>query len=285
MLEATNIHHTFYENTPFSRQAINGVWLQLAPGETVVLAGPSGSGKTTLARILAGLLKPLQGTVLFQGADLHASRDRKVLKGCKVAMACQYPERQFFAKTVWEELSWGLRVGLGMGQAEISRRLQRISADLAFQLPAFGNRPPRYLSFGQQRKAALVSLLALDPQVLILDEPLAGLNAKEQNRLISLLRQWPSRDRCMLIVAHELDLFLNWVGKVALMAGGRLVYTGSPIELYQTADAVLRDAISLPPLVELSLYLKQSGLSNGPVSCDSTLVRGQLNEALKKLRE
>ncbi len=283
MLEATNIHHTFYENTPFSRRAINGVGLQLAPGETFVLAGPSGSGKTTLSRILAGLLKPLEGTVLFKGADLHDSRGRKVQAGCKVAMACQYPERQFFAKTVWEELSWGLRVGLGMGKAEISHRLNRISADLAFQLVAVGNRPPRDLSFGQQRKAALVSLLALDPQVLILDEPLAGLNAKEKNRLIALLRQWPRRDRSMLIVTHDLDLLLNWVEKVVVMVEGRLVYMGSPIELCHTVDAAVRDAISLPPLVELSLYLKQSGLSNGPVSDDSKLVHRQLNEALVKL--
>ncbi len=284
MLEATNIRHTFYENTPFSRRAINGVGLHLPPGETFVLTGPSGSGKTTLARILAGLLKPLEGSVLFKGADLHDGRGRKVLGGCKVAMACQYPERQFFAKTVWEEMSWGLRVGLGMSQSEISRRLDRISTDLAFQLHAVGNRPPRYLSFGQQRKAALVSLLALEPQVLILDEPLAGLNAKEKNRLIALLRQRPSRDRSMLIVAHELDLFLNWVGKVAVMVGGRLIYMGSPIELCQTVDAAVRKAISLPPLVELSLYLRQSGLSTGPVSSDFTLVLRQLNEALVKLR-
>jgi len=283
MLEASNISHTFFRHTPFSRQAINGIGLQLAPGETVLLTGPSGSGKTTLARILGGLLQPATGTVRFNGVDLYDSKGRQVPEPDRVVMACQYPERQFFAKTVWEELSWGLRLGFGMRDAEVACRLGKVSADLAFPLNELANSSPRCLSFGQQRKAALVSLLALDPQVLILDEPLAGLNAKERNRLISVLRHWPTRHRSMLVVAHELELFLDWVEKVAVMIAGRLVYWGSPTELWQTADPAVREAVSLPPLVELSFYLKQSGLSKGPVSSDAAIVRRQLNEALARL--
>jgi energy-coupling factor transporter ATP-binding protein EcfA2 len=198
-------------------------------------------------------------------------------------MACQYPERQFFARTVWEELSWGLRKGLGLGEPEVSRRLGKFSADLAFPLTEFANSSPRHLSFGQQRKAALVSLLVLEPQVLILDEPLAGLNAKERNRLIELLRHWPNRHRSMLMVSHELELFLNWVGKVAVMAEGRFVHYGSPTELCQTTDAAVRAASSLPPVAELSFYLQQRGLSEGPVSSDPARVGTQLNEALLQL--
>jgi len=284
MLEASNISHTFYRHTPFSRQAINGVGLQLAPGETVLLTGPSGSGKTTLARILGGLLQPATGTVRFNGVDLYDSKRRPLPEPDRVVMACQYPERQFFAKTVWEELSWGLRLGYGMRDAEVALRLGKMSEDLAFPLNELANSSPRCLSFGQQRKAALVSLLALDPQVLILDEPLAGLNAKERSRLISVLRQWPTRHRSMLVVAHELELFLDWVGRVAVMVAGRLVYWGSPTELWQTVDPAVREAVSLPPLVELSFYLKQSGLSKGPVSSDAALVRHQLSEALTRLQ-
>ena len=280
MLEAINISHTFSDSTPFSRQVLNGLELKLAPGEVVLLTGPSGSGKTTLARILAGLVRPEQGTVRINGEDLYNSDGRRVATTDRVVLAFQYPERQFFANTVWDELSWGLRVGFGMEGAEISRRLSKISEDIAFPLAQFADRSPRSLSSGQQRKAALVSLLALEPQVLILDEPLAGLNARERRRVVSLLHQWNRGNRTMLVIAHELELFLGWVGRVAVMAAGRLIFCGSPTELCQSGDPAVRQTASLPPMVELSYYLKQCGLSKGPVSADSATVRQQLEEAL-----
>jgi energy-coupling factor transport system ATP-binding protein len=283
MLEAVDISHTFSESTPFSNQVLHGVGLKVVPGEVVLLTGPGGSGKTTLARILAGLVRPEQGTVRFNGEDLYGSKGRRLATTDRVVLASQYPERQFFANTVWDELSWGLRVGFGMERSDISRRLRRISADIAFPLAQLADRSPRSLSSGQQRKAALVSLLALEPQVLILDEPLAGLNARERRRVVSLLQRWKRGDRAMLIIAHELELFLGWVGRVAVMGAGRLIFCGSPTELCQSNDQTVRQMASLPPMVELSYYLQQCGFSKGPVSADSATVRQQLEKALTHL--
>jgi energy-coupling factor transport system ATP-binding protein len=282
MLEAVDISHAFYAGTPFNRQVLTGVQFELAPGEVALLTGPSGSGKTTLARILAGLVKPAQGTIRFNGVDLNAIDARPLPVSDRIVMACQYPERQFFASTVGDELSWGLRVGLGLARAEIANRLSLVAEDLAFPLEELAKRSPKSLSSGQQRKAALASLLVLEPRVLILDEPLAGLNAKEGQRLISLLHNWRSQDRTMLIIAHELELFLDWVEKVAVMDRGQMVFCGSSDELCQSTDPAVRDAASLPTMAELSFFLKQSGLSAGPISSDGPLVLRQLQEALTK---
>jgi len=280
MLEAVNISHTFHAGTPFGRQVLSGVELKMAPGEVVLLTGPSGSGKTSLARILAGFVKPTQGKVRLNGVDLHAIDAPALPFADRIVMACQYPERQFFANSVWDELSWGLRVGLGLARAEITNRLSLIAEDLAFPLQELAKRSPKSLSSGQQRKAALASLLVLEPGVLILDEPLAGLDAKEGQRLISLLKHWANSNRTMLIIAHELELFLDWVEKVAVMDRGQLVFSGSPEELCQSTDPTVRDAASLPVMVEFSFFLQQRGLSPGPITSDGTLVRQQLQEAL-----
>ena len=282
MLEAVDISHTFNAGTPFRCQAIDGVEVSLPPGGGVLLTGPSGSGKTTLARILAGLVKPTRGTIKLNGVDLQANKDKPLPITERIVLGCQYPERQFFANTVWDELSWGLRVGLGLAGREITNRLSLIAEDLAFSLEDLARRSPRSLSSGQQRKVALASLLVLEPRILILDEPLAGLNVKERKRLSSLLQDWANGNRTLLIIAHELELFLDWVEKVAVMDRGQMVFCGSPDKLCQSTDPDVREAAWLPVMAEVSFFLKQSGLSSGPISTDEQLVRRQLKVALTK---
>jgi energy-coupling factor transporter ATP-binding protein EcfA2 len=282
MLEAVDISHTFEVGSPFSRRVLFGVSLSLHPGETIVLTGPSGSGKTTLARILAGLERPSAGAVLLRGESLYRGESGRFSAQTRVVLASQYPERQFFANSVWEELSWGLRMGLGMTESESVHRLKPVAEQLDLSLAELGERSPRSLSYGQQRKLALASILAMDPAILILDEPLAGLNARERRRLTTLLRRRPNEQCAMLIVAHELELFLPWVERIGVLAAGRLLFFGPPSDLYENSDPRLTAAVSLPSLIELSRHLKLRELSHGPVSNNSELVFSQVKEALER---
>lgn len=231
MLEAVNVSHVFNCGTPFQRQVLSEVNLKLTVGQCLLVTGANGSGKTTLARIMSGLETPTSGSVHLQGEKLCDARRNGGSASLRRAMAFQYPERQFFARTVREEMSSGLRLGLGMSDSEIAGRLQEVAAQLDLPLAELAERSPRTLSSGQQRKVALAGVLVLEPHVLILDEPLAGLHTKEGRRLAALLRRWSGRDRALLIIAHELEFFLEWVDRVAVMAGGRLIFFGAPEEI------------------------------------------------------
>ncbi|MFP3870504.1 MAG: energy-coupling factor ABC transporter ATP-binding protein [Syntrophobacteria bacterium] len=282
MLEATGISHSFQRGTRFHRRVLHGLSVRLEPGQAVLLTGPSGSGKTTLARILAGLERPTEGVVCLQGRNLYGSAKRKAtFAPAQVVMACQYPERQFIAGTVHEELSWGLRAGLGMEEPEISRRLMKICADLDFPLVELAHRCPRSLSSGQQRKVALASLLVLEPRVLISDEPFAGLNTRERRNVAQVLRRRSDAHGIMVLIAHELDPLLSWASRVLVISAGRLIFDGSVEGLYAHKDASVEAALSLPPLLELSRYLKQQAWTEGPVSNDLAVVYRQVREALE----
>jgi energy-coupling factor transporter ATP-binding protein EcfA2 len=279
MLEAVDIGHAFQNGTPFCRRVLAGVSLKVEAGETVLLTGRSGSGKTTLARIMAGLERPGHGVVRHGGQALRGGGDAGISPAARVVLACQYPERQFFAGTVREELSWGLRVGLGMGEAEIARRLVSTCEQLEFPLAELGDRPPRSLSSGQQRKAAMASLLVLEPRVLILDEPFAGLSLGERRLLVEVLRRWPDGRRSMLVVTHELELLLGWVSRVVVLDSGRVVFSGSSTELCSCTERAVEAAVALPPLLELGRWLKRQGLIQGPVRDDLALLCRQVKEA------
>jgi len=281
MLKAMDISHTFDTGSASLHWALRGVTVEVEAGETVLVTGPSGSGKTTLARIVAGLERPSQGLVRLQGEDLYGRERRSTPPAAQVAMAFQYPERQFFADSVWEELRWGLHFGLGLDDEAIRVRLLKIAQELDLPLEMFARRSPRQLSSGQQRKVALASLLALEPQVLILDEPLTGLNARERRRLVELLRLRLRQDRAMVVIAHELELFLPWATTVVVLAAGRLVFRGSPQELVTTADSAVLAAVSLPPIIEISSSLKRHALSEGPVSDEVSVVLDQVRRAVQ----
>jgi energy-coupling factor transport system ATP-binding protein len=282
MLKAMDISHTFEAGSTPSRWVLRCVTVEVEAGETVLITGPSGSGKTTLARIVAGLERPSRGTVRLQGEDIYGGEQRSRPASGQVAMAFQYPERQFFADSVWEELRWGLRLGLGLDEEEIRVRLATVAQELDLPLEAVARRSPRQLSSGQQRKVALVSLLALEPRVLILDEPFTGLNASERRRLAELLRRRLLQDRAMVVIAHELELFLPWATTVAVLAAGRLVFLGSPEELLATGDPAVLSAVCLSPLIEISSSLKRHALSEGPVSNELSIVLDQVRRAIEE---
>jgi energy-coupling factor transport system ATP-binding protein len=195
LIQVENLTHVYAPRTPFERVALRQVNLQIAAGQRVGILGPTGSGKSTLAQHLAGLLKPTAGRVLLDGVPAHtAPRDHRL----QVGIAFQYPEDQIFQQTVFREVAFGPR-NLGLDETEVTARV-RWALDMVGLDPEMNQRMPFTLSGGEMRRVALAGILALRPQVLILDEPTAGQDPQSRRALLARILAWQQETGLTLII-------------------------------------------------------------------------------------
>lgn len=238
---------------------LSGIDFRIKAGEFVGIAGPTGSGKSTLAQLLSGLIKPSKGSLAFEGGPLAWKRHEKNANA-KVGMAFQYPERQLFSASVREDVAFGPK-NLGASEEEARLRADEALRQVGLDPEEIGESNPFQLSGGQQRKVALAGVLAMKPQVLILDEPAAGLDPASHDDLIALVRTLNSRDGLAIVmVSHSMRDLALCCQRIVVLNEGRVFVQGSPAEVFSRTDEIESIGLALPQALEFAQKMKKAGM-------------------------
>lgn len=250
-------------NDPNSPWALRDVSLTVRRGEFLGLAGHTGSGKSTLVQHLNGLIRPQEGSVCALGLDLSNKKDAAAVKA-KVGVVFQYPERQLFAETVAQDVAFGPR-NLGLPQDEVARRVASSLARVGLDLAAIGDKSPFELSGGQQRRVAFAGVLAMEPEVLVLDEPMAGLDPAARRDFLGLIDRLHREGLTVVMVSHSMDDLANCCDRIVVMNEGAVFAEGTPAQVFARANELKSIGLGVPAAQRMALALAQAGV---PLRCD-----------------
>lgn len=277
----TDLSHVYLAGTPYAKPALTDINLTVEPGSFVGVIGPTGSGKSTLIQHIAGLLRPTSGMLRVGDTVIDATtKDLSPLRG-RVGVVFQYPEHQLFEETVIKDVAYGPR-NLGLATAEIERRVNEalawvgVSQELAL-------RSPFQLSGGQMRRVAIAGVLAMHPDILILDEPTAGLDPAGQRELLdrihSLHRQ---RGMTVILVSHSMDDVSRYAETLFVMADGRLVLMGTPQEVFLHQERLREWGLEVPEAIRLTQRINQ-GLTT-PLTVDRLTPEALVDAILARVK-
>ena len=265
-------------NDPNSPWALRDVTLTVRRGEFLGLAGHTGSGKSTLVQHLNGLIRPQEGSVCALGLNLSNKKDAAAVKA-KVGVVFQYPERQLFAETVAQDVAFGPR-NLGLPQDEVARRVASSLARVGLDLAAIGDKSPFELSGGQQRRAAFAGVLAMEPEVLVLDEPMAGLDPAARRDFLGLIDRLHREGLTVVMVSHGMDDLANCCDRIVVMNEGAVFAEGTPAQVFAHANELKSIGLGVPAAQRMALALAQAGV---PLRCDKLYTVGALADELAGL--
>lgn len=254
---------TLWGNDPNSPWALRDVSLTVRRGEFLGLAGHTGSGKSTLVQHLNGLIRPQEGSVCALGLDLSSKKGASAVKA-KVGVVFQYPERQLFAETVAQDVAFGPR-NLGLPQDEVVRRVATSLARVGLDLAAIGDKSPFELSGGQQRRVAFAGVLAMEPEVLVLDEPMAGLDPAARRDFLELIDRLHREGLTVVMVSHSMDDLANCCDRIVVMNEGAVFADGTPAQVFAHANELKSIGLGVPAAQRMALSLVQAGV---PLRCD-----------------
>ena len=249
-------------NDPSSPWALRDVSLTVHRGEFLGLAGHTGSGKSTLVQHLNGLIRPQEGAVHALGLDLSNKKDAAAVKA-KVGVVFQYPERQLFAETVAQDVAFGPH-NLGLSQDEVDRRVKSSLARVGLDLAAVGDKSPFELSGGQQRRVAFAGVLAMEPEVLVLDEPMAGLDPAARRDFLELIDRLHREGLTVVMVSHSMDDLANCCDRIVVMNEGAVFAVGTPAQVFAHADKLRSIGLGVPAAQRMALALAEAGV---PLRC------------------
>ena len=263
ILEIKNLTHTYGIGTPFRRSAVEDVSFAVEQGEFLGIIGHTGSGKSTLIQHLNGLLKPTSGQILLDGKDIWAEPKKIRSVRFQVGLVFQYPEYQLFEETVYKDISFGPRNQGKTGEAldhavwEAARLVGLRDEQL--------EKSPFELSGGQKRRVALAGVLAMEPKVLVLDEPTAGLDPAGRENLMANIREYHRhKNATILLVSHSMDEIAQNVDRILVLKSAHILMSGTPAEIFTRAEELLSAGLDVPQITRVAMSLRDRGLPIDP---------------------
>ena len=263
IIETKQLTHTYSAGTPFEHTALDSVDFCAYPGEYLGIIGHTGSGKSTLIQHLNALLKPTSGTVLFQDADIWS--DPKITKRTRfqVGLVFQYPEYQLFEETVYKDIAFGPK-NMGLDEAEVDRRV-RASAAFAGLGEDLLDKSPFDLSGGQKRRVAIAGVIAMEPKVLILDEPTAGLDPEGVESILGNIREYhQAHNATVILVSHSMEEVARSVDRLVAVNDGKIPFQGPPREVFRHGDELEKMGLGVPQLTRVFHRLRAMGVDIDP---------------------
>lgn len=258
LLTVSNLTHIYSPGTPFEKKAVDSVSFTVGESEMIAVIGQTGSGKSTLIQHLNGLLKPTQGSVLIHGEDIWS--DKKLLHAARfaVGLVFQYPEYQLFEETVYKDIAFG-PTNMGLSSDEIDKRVKE-AAEIVGLAQSDLEKSPFELSGGQKRRVAIAGVLSMEPQVLVLDEPVAGLDPQGREQIISYIRNYREMHKTTVIfVTHSMEDAAQNAQRLIVMDKGRIRMQGSPDEVFSKADILRSLGLDIPQICDVFAELERRG--------------------------
>ena len=259
VLEVKALTHTYSAGTPFEHKAIDNVDLEVMPGEFLGIIGHTGSGKSTLIQHLNGLLRPMDGQILLDGTDIW-ERPKEIRKvRFQVGLVFQNPEYQLFEETVYKDISFGPK-NMGLEGEEIDCRVRRAAAFAGIDEEML-EKSPFELSGGQKRRVAIAGVIAMEPKVLILDEPTAGLDPRGREAILAQLRSYhKQKGNTVILVSHSMEEIARNVDRIVVMSHSHKLMDGTPEEVFSRADELLQVGLDVPQVTKVAMELQKRGL-------------------------
>lgn len=259
IIKTENLTYTYSLGTPFEKVAVNNVNLDIDEGELVGIIGHTGSGKSTLIQHFNGLIKPTSGKIFIDGTDIW-SKDCKIQDiRFKVGLVFQYPEYQIFEETVFKDIAFGPK-NMGLDEKEIERRVYE-TAELVGINKETMNKSPFELSGGQKRRVAIAGVMAMEPKVLILDEPTAGLDPKGRDVILEQIKNYHQKTKStVLLVSHSMEDVAKFASKILVMNKAEIFCYDTPPQVFKRADELTAIGLSVPQITRVFSRLKQMGI-------------------------
>lgn len=244
LLEIENLSHQYPDGT----MALQSVSLTIEKGKKIALLGNNGAGKSTLFLHLNAILQPTSGKMYYKGKPFTYKRKEKQKLRADVGVVFQDPETQLFSSSVYDDIQYG-PLNMGLPKEQVEKAVQR-AMELT-ETESLKDKPPHFLSIGQKKRAAIATVLSMNPSLLILDEPTAGLDPYYSNKILHILDEVSSEERTIIISTHDIDFAFEWADEIWVISGGRLIAQDFPVQVFQNKEVLEKSHLRLPWVLEV----------------------------------